>query len=117
MANSFGLLCFAVVIAFVAARLLKDAKAFSKYMAILLISLLVGAGIKVALSENTETPEKTVVIPTDSVPMHNTTPFVVEIVDANLDCAGEGITERDSVEIEAGGLPTTRQECAFIDDS
>ena len=61
MANSFGLLLAAIVICFIIARLMKDAKAFSRLMAILVIGLLVGAGVKEVYKECTSTPEKAAV--------------------------------------------------------
>lgn len=119
MANTFGLLCLAVVIAFVASIVMKDAKAFSKLMAIMLLSLLVGAGVKelVKLTSN-DTSDKTAVVSTESTSMHNTvSPFVMETVNADLDCAGQSTVERDSVEIETEGPTKQRVESTYLDDS
>lgn len=119
MANTFGLLCLAVVIAFIASIVMKDAKAFSKLMAIMLISLIVGAGVKKLVKIiDDNSPEKTVVISTKSASMHNTvSPFVLETVNADLDCAGQSTVERDSVEIETEGPTKERRESAYLDDS
>lgn len=119
MANTFGLLCLAVVIAFIASIVMKDAKAFSKLMAIMLVSLIVGAGVKklVEITSN-DTSDKTVVVSTESTSMHNTvSPFVLETVDADLDCAGQSTVERDSVEIETEGPTKRRVESTYLDDS
>lgn len=122
MANSFGLLCLAVVIGFIASIVMKDAKAFGKLMAIMLISLLVGAGVKelVDITNDDITSEKTAVVSTESTPMHSSIfPFVLlEDTVAILDCASKEIVERDSVEIEAEGVPTKqRVKSSYIDDS
>lgn len=115
----FGLLLAAVIVIFIIARLMKDAKAFSKLMAIFAISLIVGAGVKEAVAQVTTTsPEKTTVISTGSVPMHSTVaPFVAEpAVTTNLDYASKEVSDRDSVVIEVE-VPTERIESAYEDDS
>ena len=121
MANSFGLLLAAIVICFIIARLMKDAKAFSRLMAILVIGLLVGAGVKelVDITNDDITSEKTAVVSTESTPMHSSiSPFVLEDTVAIPDCASKEIVERDSVEIEAEGVPTKqRVKSSYIDDS
>lgn len=121
MANSFGLLCLAVVIGFIASIVMKDAKAFGKLMAIMLISLLVGAGVKklVDITNDDITSEKIAVVSTESTPMHSSiSPFVLEDTVAIPDCASKEIVERDSVEIEAEGVPTKqRVKSSYIDDS
>ncbi len=121
MANSFGLLCLAVVIGFIASIVMKDAKAFGKLMAIMLISLLVGAGVKelVDITNDDITSEKTAVVSTESTSMHSSiSPFVLEDTVAIPDCASKKIVERDSVEIEAEGVPTKqRVKSSYIDDS
>lgn len=120
MANMFGMLLAAVLIILFIARCMKDAKAFGKLMAIFTIGLIVGAGSKLAASSLTaNTPEKTIVVSTESVPMHSTvTPFVTEpAVTTYQDCASEDTTERDSVVTEVEGLPTERIESAYEDDS
>ena len=51
--------------------------------------------------------------------MHSSiSPFVLEDTVAILDCASKEIVERDSVEIEAEGVPTKqRVKSSYIDDS
>lgn len=88
-------------------------------MAIMLLSLLVGAGVKelVKLTSN-NTSDKAIVVSTESTSMHNTaSPFVLETVNADLDCAGQSIVERDSVEIETEGPTKPRVESTYLDDS
>ena len=71
MANSFGLLLAAIVICFIIARLMKDAKALSRLMAILVIGLLVGAGVKEVYKECTSTSEKAAVVTVESAPTYS----------------------------------------------
>ena len=115
MANSFGLLLAAIVICFIIARLMKDAKAFSRLMAILVIGLLVGAGVKEVYKECTSTPENAAV----SAPTYSSnTPVVWNVLPCNQDYTSkENKAERDSTVTEAEGLPTARTESKFIDDS
>ena len=116
MANTFGLLLLAVVVAFIYAQLMKDAKAFSRFMIILLLGLIVGAGIKAIVKKFV--PEKAEVVSTEVTPMSvNTTPFVLESVAASLEPAGKDIVTRDSVEAESEGLPTTLINVSYQDDS
>lgn len=120
MANSFGLLLAIAVVLFIIARCMKDAKVFSKWMAALAIGLIVGAGVKSAVTQVTATsPEKAVVVTTESAPMHNnSTPFVAEpAVVSYPDCASKENTDCDSVAIETEGLPTMRPESKYLDDS
>ena len=119
MANSFGLLCLAVVIGFIASIVMKDAKAFGKLMAIMLISLLVGAGVKEVYKECTSTPEKAAVVTVESAPTYSSnTPVVWNVLPCNQDYTSkENKAERDSTVTEAEGLPTARTESKFIDDS
>ena len=56
MANSFGLLLAAITICFIIARLMKDAKAFTRLMAILAVGLIVGAGVKQVYKKCISTP-------------------------------------------------------------
>ena len=116
MANSFGLLLAAIVICFIIARLMKDAKAFSRLMAILVIGLLVGAGVKEVYKECTSTPEKAAVATVESAPTYSSnTP---DVLPCNQDYTSkENKAERDSTVTEAEGLPTARTESKFIDDS
>lgn len=119
MANVLLALLIATVVLFLLARKLRDAKLFGRGVATLLISLLVGAGLKVTINQiNSYNPEKAAVVSTRSTSTHNSTsPFVLEKVDANLDCASKNIVERDSVETEAEGLPTMRVKKEYQDDS
>lgn len=120
MANSFGLLLAIAVVLFIIARCLKDAKAFSKWMAALAIGLIVGAGVKTAVAQVTATsPEKTIVVSTESTPMYNTvTPFVTEpAVVTYPDCTSEDKVDRDSVDTEVEGIPTVNKERDYEDDS
>lgn len=116
MANSFGLLLLAVVVAFICAQLMKDAKAFSRFMIILLLGLIVGAGVK-AITKKLA-PEKAEVVSTEVTPMPvSTTPFVVESTIANLELVGKEIVTRDRVETESEGLPTSILVKEYQDDS
>lgn len=120
MANSFGLLLAIAVILFIIARCIRDAKAFGKWMAALAFGLIVGAGVKVAAKElATTSPEKTIVVSTESAPMYNTaTPLVAEpAVMTYLDCTSKDNADRDSVVTDIEGLPTERIESAYEDDS
>lgn len=119
MANSFGLLLAAIVICFIIARLMKDAKAFSRLMAILVIGLLVGAGVKEVYKECTSTPEKAAVVTVESAPTYSSnTPIVWNVLPCNQDYTSkENKAERDSTVTGAEGLPTARTESKFIDDS
>ena len=119
MANTFGLLLLAVSIAFIVAQLMKDAKAFGKFMGVLIASLIVGAGAKAVVNKITANePEKAVVVSTEVVPTQSSiTPFVSEDTVAFPEIASKEITTRDRVETETEGLPTQRTENAYIDDS
>lgn len=120
MANSFGLLCLAVVCILVIARLLKDAKAFTRYMTYLAISLLVGAGVKQVVVANTiSSPEQTIVISTDSIPTHIDSTSVVEKVESPFtEYAGkEEKLECDTVVMKTRKASTLRTEKGYIDDS
>lgn len=119
MANTFGLLLLAICIAFICAQLMKDAKAFGKFMLVLLLGLVVGAGVK-ALTKKLDkvTPEKTVVAPTITTPTQNgITPFVLENTVACPDSVSKDIVVRDRVEAETEGLPTALINVAYLDDS
>ena len=120
MANSFGLLLAAIVICFITARLMKDAKAFSRLMAILVIGLLVGAGVKEVYKECTSTPEKAAVATVESAPTYSSnTPVCLECITFAIRTIRVRKTrlKRDSTVTEAEGLPTARTESKFIDDS
>lgn len=119
MANSFGLLLAAIVICFIIARLMKDAKAFTRLMAILVVGLLVGAGVKKVYTECTSTPEKTAVVTVESTPTYSSNSSVVwNVLPSNQDYTSkENKVDRDSTVTEAGGLPTARTKSEFIDDS
>lgn len=118
MANTFGLLLLAVIVAFICAQLLKDAKAFGRFMAILLFGLVVGAGAKALVKKLTKTPEKTTVISTEVTPTQTSiTPFVAENTVARLESVSKEIVTRDSVEVEVEGLPTQIRNVELIDDS
>lgn len=118
MASTFLMLLVATIILFFIARWMRDAKAFSRFMAILTVGLIVGTGIKSAVTTADNTPEKTVVTTAVASPMHNsTTPFVLEKVDANLDYASKDTIASDSVVVETEGLPTRDNKSELIDDS
>lgn len=115
MTNIILMMLLAIVVVFVIARMMKDAKAFTRLMAILAVSALVGAGVKQAIAS---TPEKATVVSTKAVPMQDSiSPFVLENTAACPDPAGKEIAARDSVEIEVEGLPTVRNEVSIQDDS
>lgn len=116
MSNVLLLLMLAILTIFVIARLLKDAKAFVRLIATFALCALVGAGVHQALADS---PEKATVVSTKNVaPMQsNISPFVLEDIEACLDSVGQEIAERDSVETEVEGLPTTLGEVEIQDDS
>lgn len=115
MTESILCMSVAAVIIFVIARLMKDAKAFTRLMAILAVSALVGAGLKQAIAS---TPEKTTVVSTEAVPTQDgISPFVLEDTVACPDPVSKEITARDSVETDVEGEPTVRIEIGYIDDS
>lgn len=119
MANSFGLLLAAIVICFIIARLMKDAKAFTRLMASLVVGLLVGAGAKEVYNKYISTPEKAAVVTVDSAPTYSSNSSVVwNALPCSQDYTSkENKAERDSTVTEAEGLPTMRNESKFIDDS
>lgn len=110
------MMLLAIFVVFVIARMMKDAKAFTRLMAILAVSALVGAGVKQALAS---TPEKATVVSTEkAVPTQGSiTPFVQEDTAANLDPVSKEIAARDSVETDVEGVPTVILDCGIQDDS
>lgn len=117
MANTFLLLLCATVTIFVIARLMKDAKAFAKFMAILAVGLIVGTGLQSADS-NADDPEKAVVTTAVANPTQDSiTPFVLERIDANLDPVSQDVKASDSAVVETEGLPTSLYESEYEDDS
>lgn len=108
----------ATVIVFVIARLMKDAKAFTRLMAILAVSVIVGAGVKETVIKAASTPEKATVVSTKVTPTQSSlSPFVLEKTDACLDSASQENVTRDSVETKVEGTPTVLEEVGYIDDS
>lgn len=117
MTESIGFMLLAIIVVFVLARLMKDAKAFTRLMAILAVSVIVGAGVKTAVASS-NTSEKATVVSTKVTPTRDSiSPFVLENTDACLDPVSKEIVTRDSVETEVEGLPTERLEVDIIDDS
>lgn len=115
MSNIILMLLLAIVVVFVIARMMKDAKAFTKLMAILAVSALVGAGVKQAIAS---TPNKATVVSTEAVPTQDSiSPFVLEDTVACPDPVSKEKTARDSVETEVEGLPTVLIENGIQDDS
>ena len=115
MSNIILMLLLAIVVVFVIARMMKDAKAFTKLMAILAVSALVGAGVKQAIAS---TPDKATVVSTKAVPTQDgISPFVLEDTVACPDPVSKEKTARDSVETEVEGLPTVLIENGIQDDS
>ena len=114
MTESILCMSVAAVIIFVIARLMKDAKAFTRLMAILAVSALVGAGLKQAIAS---TPEKTTVVSTEAVPTQDSINLYKIDTVACPDPVSKEITARDSVETEVEGEPTVRIEVGYIDDS
>ena len=87
-------------------------------MAILAVSVIVGAGVKETVVKAASTPEKATVVSTKAVPtQRNLPPFVLEETNACLDSVSQENTARDSVETEVEGLPTVRKEIGYLDDS
>lgn len=118
MTEIIVMLLLAIVVIFVIARLLKDAKAFTRLMAILAVSVIVGAGLKQSIEKYFDEPEKATVVSTKVTPTQSSiTPFVLEDTGACLDSVSQEIVTRDSVETEVEGLPTVRNEVSYIDDS
>lgn len=112
------MLLLAIVVIFVIARLLKDAKAFTRLMAILAVSVIVGAGLKQSIEKYFNQPEKATVVSTEAAPIQSSiTPFVLENTDACLDSEGKDIAARDSVETQLEETPTVLNEVGYIDDS
>lgn len=108
----------ATAIVFVIARLMKDAKAFTRLMAILAVSVIVGAGVKETVVKAASTPEKATVVSTSVTPTQSSlSPFVLEKTDACLDSVSQENVTRDSVETEVEGTPTKLIEVGYIDDS
>ena len=119
MANSFGLLLLAIAILFSIGYVKRDAKFFSKYMAILLMSLCVGAGVKVAVNKITAktAPEKTTVTTKVLSSTRIATPFVSENATTCLECVSKNVLRSDNFVLQVEGLPTRLLTTAFIDDS
>ena len=116
--SNFILMLLATVVVFVIARFMKDAKAFTRLMAILAVSAIVGAGVKETVVKAASTPEKATVVSTIAGPTQSSiSPFVVEDTVANLDSVSQASTARDSVETEVEGLPTVREKVGYLDDS
>ena len=108
----------ATVVVFIIARLMKDAKAFTRLMAILAVSVIVGAGVKETVVKAASTPEKATVVSTKAVPTQSSlSPFVLEKTNACLDSVSQENIARDSVETEVEGTPTIVEEIGYIDDS
>ena len=120
MANSFGLLLAAIVIIFIIARCMKDAKAFTRLMAILALSFTVSACVKSVITKynSSKAHENTTVVSAVSTPTCNDSISVVEKVEsADLDCMSKDIVERDSAEIHVGKELTELVNSEYIDDS
>lgn len=118
MTEIIVMLLLAIVVIFVIARLLRDAKAFTRLMAILAVSAIVGAGLKHSIVKYLNKPEKATVVSTEVTPTQSSiTPFVLENTNACLDSVSQEKVTRDSVETEVEGLPTTLNEVSYIDDS
>ena len=108
----------ATVVVFIIARLMKDAKAFTRLMAILAVSVIVGAGVKETVVKAASTPEKATVVSTKAVPTQSSlSPFVLEKTNACLDSVSQENTARDSVETKVEGVPTVIEEVGYLDDS
>lgn len=106
----------AVVILYAIAWLKKDPRVFTRSIALMVLGLIVGAGVKYTVLA--ATPEKATVATEISVPTHNdTTSLVLNVMPAVLDCASKEVTESDNSVAEVEGLPTVRQKCSYIDDS
>lgn len=114
MSNIILMLLLAIVVVFVIARMMKDAKAFTKLMAILAVSALVGAGVKQAIAS---TPNKATVVSTEAVPTQDGINLYKIDTVACPDPVSKEITARDSVETDVEGEPTVRIEVGYIDDS
>ena len=118
MTNIILWLLLAIVVIFVIARLLKDAKAFTRLMAILAVSVIVGAGLKQSIEKYFNQPEKATVVSTKVTPTQSSiAPFVLESTDACLDSVSQETVTRDSVETQVEGTPTVLKEVSYIDDS
>ena len=118
MIQTIVLMSLATIVVFVLARIMKDAKAFTRLMAILAVSALVGAGLKVSASKAHIEPEKATVVSTNVTPTQSSTsPFVLESTIACPDSVSKENVTRDSVETEVEGLPTESNEAEYLDDS
>lgn len=119
MANSFGLLLAAITICFIIARLMKDAKAFTRLMAILAVGLIVGAGVKQVYKKCISTPEKAAVVTVEPAPMYSSNASVVwNALPCSQDYTSkENKADRDSTVTEAEGTSTKEVNSTYIDDS
>lgn len=119
MANSFGLLLLAIIILFSIGYVKKDAKFFSKYMAILLLSLCVGAGVKVAKNKIfvKTTPEKTTISTEVLSSTRTATPFVLENAMTCLEFVSKNTLRSDNSVFQVEKLPTLPTAVEIINDS
>ena len=115
--SNFILMLLATVVVFIIARLMKDAKAFTRLMAILAVSVIVGAGVKETVVKAASTPEKATVVSTKVTPTQSSISPFTENANACLDSVSQENVTRDSVETEVEGLPTVREEIGYLDDS
>lgn len=119
MANSFGLLLLAIVILFSIGCAKRDAKFFSRYMAILLMSLCVGAGIKVAKNKiNAKMVSEKTTVNTEVLSSTRTaTLFVLENAMTCLEFVSKNILRSDNSVFQVEGLPTLPIAVEIINDS
>ena len=98
---------------------MKDAKAFTRLMAILAVGLIVGAGVKQVYKKCISTPEKAAVVTVEPAPMYSSNASVVwNALPCNQDYTSkENKADRDSTVTEAEGTSTKEVNSTYIDDS
>ena len=114
MATTFVLLLVAFIILFIISRVMggdNKIDTFAKYLGMLAVGLLLGAGAQHYL--NVEQPEKAAVVTTSSIPTCQVDNAYV--ANNNIDMGQEPI-ERDIVVIESEGDLRQREEIVEIED-
>lgn len=107
----------AVVILYVIAWFVRDPRVFTRSIALVVLGLIVGAGVKSTI-KSINAPEKATVATEVSIPTHNdSTSLVLNVVPAVPDCVSKELIESDNSVTDVKGLPTVRQKCGYIDDS
>lgn len=119
MGNPVGLLLLAIVVLFITSIVIRDPKAFAKFVATLAIGFLVGAGVRVLVEKISSTTENSgTAIEVSSDTMYDYSSSVVWNEElACLDHTGFIELESDNFIAKAEALPTVRELKSYIDDS